>query len=222
MERRWPLLKCWFITLTNKMKSVFSWQFLVGRRRKIAERFSAVEALLRLLRTSHHKLSTPRGFTLVELLVYLASMTMVLLAVIYMIVGAYGLYSTMLVSARADRAAGTLMQVLGSELRSGSSIDQSGSVFGSSQGQLTIAARNDGLESEKIFRLEDDRVVFSNDGVDTFMTPEDILVSKLLFNQISTPLSYAVRYEMDLTFPIDGEMVTNTYAGVIVLRHSYE
>lgn len=163
-----------------------------------------------------------QGFTLVELLVYLASMLVVLMAVVYMIVSAYGLYGSMLVSARADRAAATLMQVLASEMRSGSYIDQSNSVFNTAFGQLAITAINDGLESDKIFSLVEDRVVLSRDGAPTFMTPEDILVSKLLFTQISTPVSYAVRYELDLTFEVDGEMVTNNYPGLVILRHSYE
>lgn len=163
-----------------------------------------------------------QAFTLVELLVYLASMLVVLLAVVYMIVNAYGLYGSMLLSARADRAAATLMQVLATEMRSGSYIDQSNSVFNAALGQLAITAINDGVESEKIFSLEGDRVVLSRDGAETIMTPEDILVSKLLFTQISTPVSYAVRYEMDLTFEVDGEMQTKTYSGLVILRHSYE
>lgn len=166
--------------------------------------------------------SATLGFTLVELLVYLASMTVVLMAVMYMIISAYGLYASMLVSARADRAAATLMQVLATEIRSGSYIDQSNSVFNTAFGQLTITALNDGLESDKIFSLDQDRVVLSRDGVPTYMTPDDILVSKLLFTQISTPVSYAVRYELDLTFEVEGEMVTNTYPGLVILRHSYE
>lgn len=166
--------------------------------------------------------SQNQAFTLVELLVYLASMTVVLLAVVYMIVNAYGLYGSMLVAARADRAAATLLQVLATEMRSGSYIDQSNSVFNTAFGQLVITALNEGIESDKIFSLDQNRVVLARDGVETFMTPEDILVSKLLFTQISTPVSYAVRYEIDLTFEVDGEMVTKTYPGLVILRHSYE
>lgn len=163
-----------------------------------------------------------RGFTLVELLVYIGSMVVVLGAVIFMIVNAYGLYSTMLLGARADRAAGTLMQVLASELRSGSSIDQGNSVFNSAQGQLAINTIEGGLEVEKVFSLQGDRVIFADDGEETPMTPEDMDVSKFLFVQIVTPNSYAVRYEIDLTYVVDGETVTRTYPGLVVLRQSYE
>lgn len=159
---------------------------------------------------------------MVELLVYLASMTVVLLALAYVLSSTYGVYSSLASSSRADRAAGTLMQVLTTELRSGATIDQANSVFNSGQGQLTIDAFDGVNQVEKAFFLEDGRVVFDDDGTETFMTPEDIQVSKFLFTQLVTPISYAVRYEMDLTYVVDGEAVTKTYPGLVVLRRSYE
>ncbi len=163
-----------------------------------------------------------QGFSLVELLVYIASMTVVLLALAYVLSSTFGVYAAMASSSRADRAAGTLMQVLATEMRSGATIDQANSVFNSAQGQLTIDAFDGVNETEKVFSLASGRVVFSADGADTFMTPEDIQVSKFLFTQLVTPISYAVRYEMDLTFVVDGEAVTKTYPGLVVLRSSYE
>jgi len=163
-----------------------------------------------------------KGFTLVELLVYIASMTVVLAAVVYMIVNAYGLYSTMLLSSRADRAAGTLAQVLAAELRSGLSIDQSDSVFGTPHGRLVVTSIINDVETESVFALDGGRVVMTRAGENTPMTPTDITVSKLLFTQIVTPTSYAVRYEMDLSFQLDGETVTKSYPGLVILRRSYE
>lgn len=166
--------------------------------------------------------SQKAGFTLVELLVYLASMIMVLAVLTYALINAYGFYAAVLVEARADRAAGTLMQILASEIRSGSSINQADSVFNTPHGQLSILSRDNGVEVEKVFWVEDSRVVSSEDDVETFRTPVDIEVSKFLFTQILTPVSYAVRYEIDLTFPVRGELVTKTYPGVVILRNSYE
>ncbi|MEX2341096.1 MAG: hypothetical protein WD605_02130, partial [Candidatus Paceibacterota bacterium] len=162
------------------------------------------------------------GFSLIEILVYLASMTVILLALSYVMYTVYGFYSSMLTAARADRAANTLMQVLATEMRSGASIDQSQSIFNTTHGQLTIQTYVDSVMSEKTFWLENDRVVMTIDDVDTLMTSDDILVSKFLFVQIVTPISYAVRYEMDLTYPLRGELVTKTYPGLVILRRSYE
>jgi Tfp pilus assembly protein PilV len=163
-----------------------------------------------------------QGFSLVELLVYLASMLLVVAAISYAMINVYGVYVSMTSAARADRAAGTLMQILATELRIGAAIDQAESVFNSPQGQLTITAYDGVTETEKVFRLETDRVILETDGVETSMTPEDMQASKLLFTQIVTPLSYAVRYEIDITYSVQGELITKTYPGLVVMRRSYD
>lgn len=165
----------------------------------------------------HHK-----GFSLVELVVYIGSMTVVLLAIAYMLSNAYGFYTSVLAGSRADRAAGTMMQVLATELRSGGAINQTQSIFNTPHGQLTIAAYNGTTEVSKEFGLLNNRVVLEVDNNSTYLTPADMQVTKLLFTQIVTPVSYAVRYELDLTYSVRGELVTKTYPGVVVLRRSYE
>lgn len=157
-----------------------------------------------------------------ELLVYLAAMAVVLLAISYVLLNVYGSYISTLTAARADRAAATLMQVLATELRSGASIDQANSVFNDPQGELAILADSESDEVNKVFRLDNDRVVLGRDGTETLMSPEDMLVSKFLFVQVTTPISYAIRYEIDLTYNVRGELVTKTYPGLVVLRYSYE
>ena len=159
---------------------------------------------------------------MVELLVYLGAMVIILLALTYMMLNAYSLYNATLSTARADRSASTLMQVLATEIRSGETINQGDSIFNTAQGQLSIISLVEGDEMSKVFRLENSQVILSHDGVETVMSPEDMEVSKFLFSQIVTPLSYAVRYEVDITFPVRGELVTRTYPGVVILRHSYE
>jgi Tfp pilus assembly protein PilV len=166
--------------------------------------------------------SNSQGFSLIELLVYLASMLLVVAAISYAMINVYGVYVSMTSAARADRAAGTLMQILATELRTGATIDQANSVFNSSQGQLTITAYDGVSETEKVFRLASDRVILETDGVETLMTPADMQASKLLFTQIVTPLSYAVRYEIDITYSVQGELVTKTYPGLVIMRRSYD
>ena len=163
-----------------------------------------------------------KGFSVVELLVYTVSMTLVLGAVTFAAVQVYGFYASAIVESRADRDLSTLMQVLASEIRAGSAIDQSSSVFNSAFGQLAIDARSGTTHIERVFRVEDGRIIFSEDGSEVYLTPEDMNISKFLFTQIVTPVSYAVRYEVDVTYEKDGETVTKTYPGLAILRHSYE
>jgi len=162
------------------------------------------------------------GFSLVELLVYLASMTIILLAITYVLASTYTVYASMLADARADRSASTLSQILSTELRGGTAIDQSHSVFDVDNGQLTIDTYDGNNLITKSFRINDHRVVFTTDEEDTFMTPTDMEVTKLRFTQIVTPISYAIRYEMDVSYSVKGETVTKNYPGLVILRRSYE
>ncbi len=168
------------------------------------------------------KFAQKKGFSLVELLVYLASMTVILLALSYVMFNVYNLYLSLVSNSRADRTASTLMQVLSTEIRSGATIDQSNSVFNAPIGRLSISTYSNMNLVEKDFYVADNRIVMDVDGTKTEMTPEDIDVSKFLFNQILTPVSYAVRYEFDLTYSVRGELVTKTYPGLVVLRRSYD
>lgn len=162
------------------------------------------------------------GFTIVELLVYTVSMTLVLAAITVASLHVYGFYAAAVIESRADRAASTVMQVLASEMRAGATIDQSESVFNASLGQLTIEAREGTTAVERVFTVTDGQVTYTEAGTSVPLTPEDMNVSKFRFTQIVTPVSYAVRYEVDLAFERDGELVTKSYPGLVILRHSYE
>lgn len=163
-----------------------------------------------------------KGFTLVEMLVYVVTMVLVLAALTYFVSQVYGYYTSMTIESRVDRAASTLSQVLASEMRSGVSIDQAHTTFGVADGMLTINAREDTTPVIKAFSIENDRVRFEDGSETYFLTPEDMFVSKFLFTQIVTPVSYAIRYEIDITFEKEGTLTTKTYPGVVTLRHSYE
>lgn len=163
-----------------------------------------------------------KGFTLIEMLVYLVTMVLVLAALTYFIAQVYGYYTAMTIESRVDRAASTLSQVLASEMRSGESINQANTTFGVPDGMLTINAREGETAVVKEFSIENNRVRFEDGGETYLLTPEDMIVSKFLFTQITTTVSYAVRYEVDITFMKEGALTTKTYPGVVILRHSYE
>lgn len=169
-------------------------------------------------RKSHRK----NGFTLVELLVYIVLMTIVLGALTYFTSQIYGIYSSMTAESKVDQAAHTLAQVLATELRAGREIDQSQSTFNVPNGVLTIDSRSGSEEVVKRFEVFDGRIQLTQDAESFFLTPEDITVSKFLFTQVTTPVSYAIRYEIDFTFTKDNEQMTKTYPGMVILRHSYE
>ena len=162
------------------------------------------------------------GFSLIELLIYVVLMTVVLGALAYITAQVYGLYQSTVAAARADQAASTVLQVFTTEVRSGETIDLAESTFGTSADALTIVAYDGDEEVERRFSITEGRLVYTNDGVVSPLTPADMDVSSFQLTHIVTPVSIAVHVELSLTFEEYGELVTHTYPGLVILRHSYE
>lgn len=164
-----------------------------------------------------------KGLSLVEVLVYIAGMVMVLGAITLSIAETYRVYNILAHEARIDRIGVTIVDSLTKEVRSGVSVDQSETVFDDAEGVLTFNALVDETSVTKYFGLENGRVVFrENGGSAVYLTPEDVVVSRLLFTEVSNDVSYGVRYEVALTYTVKGQLKTETYTGFAILRHSYE
>lgn len=167
--------------------------------------------------------SNDRGFVLIDLLVYIASAVAILAAITYFAAQMYTVYSAVTAPARADRVGASALAALAKDIRSGRTVNQAASAFNTPAGFLTIEAQTGETELVKHFGIENGRLVYrENGGSAIHLTPEDMAVSALRFTQLVTPISYAVRYELTLTFPVRGGTETRTYSGLAIMRHSYE
>jgi hypothetical protein len=61
-----------------------------------------------------------------------------------------------------------------------------------------------------------------NDGSLVPLTPDDMTVSRFLLSHITTPISEAVRFELEITFTTDDGAETRTFTGLAILRQSYD
>lgn len=167
--------------------------------------------------------TTHKGLTLVEVVVYIGGMVMIVGAITFSITETYRVYTLLAHETRIDRVGLTVIDALGREVRSGVSIDQNGTDFAVTEGSLTLESLMEENVVTKYIGLESGRVVYQEDGGDmVYLTPEDVVVSKLLFTEVSNSVSEGVRFEVDLTYTLKGQVQTETYSGFAILRHSYE
>lgn len=161
------------------------------------------------------------GFTLVEVLVYVVVLTAIVGAMGYFVTQTYQLYRVTLESARADRVGVSLHTRLAREIRSGASIDGTESTFGVIDGILTLQTAD---QTVKQFSLSDDRIFYTeNGGIPVALTPDTVTISELQFEQIITPVSQGVWYEVVVSYEgAGGVPTTHAYRGVAILRQSYE
>ena len=169
------------------------------------------------------KINKRKGFTLVEVLIY-SSMAVVIIGILgMMFVQIYGLYKEITIVPRTDRSLLLTVDRMVKDVRSGQSIEVGSSVFGDSNGQLYVVASENAVLVNKFYKLENGRIIYQEDaGAEQFLTPEDITVTKLQFEYLTTPISEGVRVEIDVSVDKGDEVVTKEYDGFSILRQSYE
>lgn len=165
---------------------------------------------------------TNKGFSLIELVIYMAGMVALVTVLILMIVQIYGLYRQITIVPRSDRIGLLTVDRIVKDIRSGQSIDIGQSSFGAPEGVLFINAAESASFIEKEFYIENGRIVYEENGDKNYLSPADLEVTKLQFEHLTTGISEGVRVEIDITFNNGDELVTKEYDGFAILRQSYE
>lgn len=163
-----------------------------------------------------------KGFSLIELVVYIAGMLALLSVLTLLTVQFYGLYKEMVAVPRADRTGIMLVDVITKEIRSASAIDVFNSQFGITDGVLSLIVNEEGVEVEKMFYVEDGRVYIDIEGDIESLSSSDFTVSNFNFAFVSTGVSQAVRFTLELQFEARDDIETKNYTGFAILRESYE
>jgi len=163
------------------------------------------------------------GFTTIELLVYVAGMVVLMLAIGTLIYSMYNFYRDATIGPRVDRIGISVVDRITKDIRTGVSINTELSRFNVPTGAISMNAQSGASLLTKYFELIDGRVVYIENGGSTqYLTPDDISVSNFYLTPISTPISQAVKYNIDITYTSRGVETIKNFTGVAILRHSYE
>ncbi len=169
------------------------------------------------------KINTEKGFTMVELVMYIAGMTVLLIAIGTLIYSMYDFYKDATIGPRVDRVGLSVIDRITKDVRTGVSINTEQSKFGVPTGAISLNAQNDTTLLTKYFELKDGRIIYNENGSgEQFLTPDDLSVSNFEITQINTPISIALKYTIGINYTNDGEEKLKSYSGVAILRHSYE
>lgn len=167
----------------------------------------------------HKRPQTTSGFSLVEILVYIAVLVLVSLAGVL----TYLSLSTTLVRYETERAVGHAAQVtlerMVRDIRGATSINSALSTFGSSPGALALVSGATTTE----FSLTGGNVRLAVNGVDIGpLTSDDVTVDGLLFTQYVGTSTVLVRVALTLSAANEAASTTRTFYESAVLRGSYE
>lgn len=169
------------------------------------------------------KIKTNSGFTLIELVVYMAGLLALGAVLIMMIIQFYGLYKEIIVVPQADRTALILVDRITKEIRSADSIDAINSQFDTTNGVLSLHVITNGVTAVKKFYIQNG-VVFVQEDSETpiKLSTSDFTVSNFNFTLVPTSVSQGIRFNLELQYTTNNSVETKSYTGFAILRESYE
>ena len=169
-------------------------------------------------------LNKQRGFSLIELVVYVSGLTILTAVMVLIIMQFYTLYKEIIAVPRADRTGLLIVDRITKEIRSGDQLDTLNSQFNTTAGAIEFdVLEDDGTVTDKRFYVENGIVKYSEEGGDgEVISPRDLYVSNFNFTLVPTSVSQAVKFDMEFQFMTRNGTETKAYSGFSILRESYD
>ena len=165
---------------------------------------------------------TNRGFTFVETLTYGAGMIIILGGIVAFLFYLYAWYRSATIPTRVDAAALTLMNQIATDVRVGNTLNDSGSIYNSSNGQISVTTSSGTNSTTTIYYLENGKIKSKiGSSATTTVSAGDIWVSGFYVKRLATTNSVAAKLELDIDYFLNKATTTNTYSDLAILRQSY-
>jgi len=167
--------------------------------------------------------SAQRGFSLVEMIFYVALLALALYAVTETLLIMVRSYGSLRSTQRIEQDAGVALERMLREIRDASAVQDAGSVLGAHPGELLLTTTNaSGTPRTVEFLLSNGALQLWEDGVlSGSLTGGKTSVTNLIFRKISTTRSTGVRVEMTVESGSGSRLRRENFYGTAVLRDSY-
>lgn len=164
-----------------------------------------------------------RGFSLVEMLLYIVILSFALLAVMQTLIIVTRSYGALRSAQRVEQEAALGVERMMRTVRDGSGIDDAGSIFNAHPGILLLNSTDaSGLPRTAEFSLENGHLKFKENGIAVgLLTSARTNISNLVFRKISTARSKGVKIEMTLESGTSTAVRSENFYATAVLRDSY-
>lgn len=160
------------------------------------------------------------GFTLIEMLVYVAILGLVISVFVASFVALLRTQSQVQMNRAVLHTTTLVTDRIMRDIRNADSIDSGASVLGSSPGVLTLVMDDDG--NTVSYALDGDLLTVSeNGGAAEALTPGSVSVTSLTFEQVLADASEGVHLELSFIVEEGRASTTRALTGFAVLRGSY-
>jgi Tfp pilus assembly protein PilW len=160
------------------------------------------------------------GFSLIEMITYVAVLTIILLLVINMVMSLKGSYRQLIVLRALDRSAYNSLERMTRDIRNAVSVNNAQSAFGSSPGVLVVNQNIAGTSTPIRFYVQNGTLRLDVNG--TFIGPltvKNTAITSLMFSQM-TGTSTAIKIDMTITASSGPIILTKPYRTTVILKGS--
>jgi type II secretory pathway pseudopilin PulG len=164
---------------------------------------------------------TARGFTLIEVLVYISVFVMVALGAVLALVSYGRIVETVKTQAAlSDAGQGTLERITRA-LRSGDSINVSNSSFATTSGSIAVVT---GIDEVRFYRASGTIFMRTNSGSPVALVDDSLVyVDKLVFfSYQSAEDTELIRIELQLSASSSEAVLTRTFNAATMVRGTYQ
>ena len=165
---------------------------------------------------------TKKGFSLIEMLVYVAILSVMVVMVISVTLSVSGSYGVFQVSRNVQTAAVTSLERMTREIRLADNIILGSSTFDAHPGILTLQKTGDsGIETVSFSIIGQSITVQENSDPAEALSRSDTSVTNLVFRKVDSLISSGVKIEMTVESTRGENSKTETFYAFAVIRGSY-
>ncbi len=166
-----------------------------------------------------NKSNYTKGYSLIELLVYITLFITISLVVMQSLLYAMKTYSNARTYRSIQQNAELAMERITREIRQADTISVTGNVFGSSPGTLVISGINDlGNSFTDSITVAGGAVQITTNSVASTLTSSEVIVNDLTFWNISAAASDAIKLKMTLS-TTRPPVITKSFYTTVILRN---
>lgn len=171
-----------------------------------------------------HTPTKESGYTIIELLVYIAVLAFMMMIIVSSLIGISQVYRQVRIVEVLNSNANTAVETIAREIRTAISVDTGASTLDSASGVLKLNSRTLAGDTKTVtFSLSSGRVEMSENAVSLGpITSVNATVSELYFEHIDTGVSEAVKYYATVNVGSGDYARSETFYNTIVLKGSYE
>lgn len=164
-----------------------------------------------------------RGFSLVEMLFYVALLSLALVAVMQTIVVVTRSYTVLRAAQHIEQESAAALERMLREARDAHNTADAGSTFGAHPGRLFLNTTSGSGSARTVeFYLDSGKLALKEDGAMTgFLTSSTTNIQNLVFRKITTTRSQGVKIELTMQSGVGHAARSENFYGTAVLRDSY-